>query len=104
MNYELVKELKDAGFEEPKVSGGRIIMSDDYCDNCNDHHHAYSPTLEELIAACVGIGRSFGLSYFHNPATWRARSYYEAVILTEHYSTPTEAVARLWISLNKKSE
>lgn len=99
MNYELAKKLKDAGFKQGG-DGGRI-----HADGCNwkDFPCAqpYTPTLSELIEACVGIGRNFNMSYKIEKGTWRATSYYDKTI-QGNGSTPEEAVANLWLALNKK--
>jgi hypothetical protein len=54
MDYELAKRLKDAGL---KTKDTYVVISEDYCENCNDYHHEYAPTLSALIEAC---GSSFG--------------------------------------------
>ena len=95
MDYPLANELKNAGF--PQGGRGRwtvdpnriVVRSED---------RAYVPTLEELLEACgddfVGIHR-------RDRETWQcARSSERAPI--QNGKTPTEAVARLWLALNKK--
>jgi hypothetical protein len=104
MEYKLAKELDEAGFPQLKgksfvsrVSGYRI------------------PTLEELIEACVEKGQ-LSLNY-HGQGKWIARIGYfiestpdqkmkgypqMAQHCVVEASTPTEAVARLWLALNKK--
>jgi hypothetical protein len=49
MNYELAKELKDAGFPQ-EGNGARIAPPDKIVVRRDDF--AYAPTLEELIEAC----------------------------------------------------
>ena len=57
----------------------------------------FLPTLSELIAAC---GEKF-FSLFLDCGQWRCTaSGYEG--FDDPYSTPSEAVARLWLALNKK--
>ena len=57
----------------------------------------FLPTLSELIAACEG--KFFSL--ISDCGKWRCTaSGYEGY--DDLYSTPSEAVARLWLALNKK--
>lgn len=91
ITYELAKQLKDVGFpQDPDTFQGY------YDNNC------YVPSLSELIEACgpffyqlINLGAEFG---FHWAATYRSMTKE----LKSEGSTPTEAVARLWIELNKK--
>ncbi len=76
MEYELVKELKDAGFQWDDVE-------------------FFYPSLSELIEAC-------GDGFF---SLFRYKNCYEAngdLGKEGRGITPEEAVARLWIALNKK--
>lgn len=86
MNYELTLKLKEAGF---KQFGNRIETP-------------YIPTLSELIEACGDgferILRIKGKYQTNKPSTrveYRIDDWY-------WYSTPEEAVANLWLELNKK--
>ena len=119
MNYELAKELKNAGFPQEVKYGDWIYYPDKSCmfignsDDMGDTTGGYSftlgresttakpnrvkvPTLEELIEAC-------GLDLHrieYDSGKWRA---YEQSGLNNLYSegsTPNEAVARLWLALN----
>ena len=88
MNYELAKELDNAGF--PIRVGNRV-------------GYVQSPQLGELIEAC---GDRFGSLYrFNDDPEWYA---YRAGTRTKEHGefdgkTPEEAVARLWLALNKKN-
>lgn len=87
MTYELAGKLKDAGFPK-NFSVLSFECGDDF------------PTLSELIEAC---GNSFGqLERINN---WNTIEWYATNnikdIETEICSTPEEAVARLWLALNK---
>ena len=85
MNYELAKQLKEAGFPQHKP-------------NCvdKDQWEYYSPSLSELIEACGEEYRMMKYSVEH--LGWFAGGYKE-----EGFGqTPTEAVANLWLELNKK--
>lgn len=91
MNYELAKKLKDAGFPqkyEEKNDNGAL---------------PYTPTLSELIEAC---GYEFGglIQYHkeHKTDYWEAYSYQGMESKTVRGDTPEEAVANLWLELNKK--
>ena len=104
IDYELAKELKDAGF--PEGEGQRI-----HDHTVNPPLHYYLPALEELIEEVERDGW-FGFSLEHNHINdeWDAwiienvghKSLLEATMLHSG-STPTEAVARLWLALNKKT-
>jgi hypothetical protein len=96
MNYELAKQLKDAGFPRHHA----FEQSD--WENFKAHH----PSLEELIEACnLPNFNSFELECINTmkiPNQWLARtSTNDRVFITEWCSTPTEAVARLWLALNR---
>ena len=97
MNYELAKELKDAGF--PQLLGGKWIhetgrVSDEMRAAGG---YAYLPTLSELIEAC---GDQFKMLVAdpHIKGRWIAFSF----LSTNSGSCPSpdEAVARLWLALN----
>lgn len=107
MNYELAKELKDAGFWKSEYVNnwldtfhkeGRIEMWEEVATSLD-----FLPTLSELIEACgdrsytlvkmiidgeevysfCESGGGFGCDYGKG-------------------STPEEAVAQLWLAINKK--
>ena len=91
MNYELAKELKDAGFPQHEP-----------CDTCPRMDFC-TPTLSELIEACGD-----GIRYLcrDNEGNWEAAE--GALVgrqLLHHFSvacgTPEEAVAMLYLALNK---
>jgi len=94
---QLIIELKDAGFPIRELDGiharvdpstGKIIKT--------DTSQEIPPTLEELIEAC-------GDSFFM--LSRRHHDYYGATdgnSIQEIGSTPSEAVANLYIELNKK--
>ena len=92
MTYELAKQLKEAGFPQKEF-------------RYDDSHHiynsdmsgiAYNPTLSELIEACGD-----GLISLSSP-----RSGYWITAgkngETSGGEDPEEAVAKLWLELNKK--
>lgn len=95
MDYELASELRDAGFPQTG-KGNRIGPSDNLIWRSSDR--VYNPILSELIEAC---GNEFdNLSRFCPTGTpwFQARGSGKL----ENGSTPEEAVARLWLALNKK--
>lgn len=110
MTYELAKELKDAGFPLIKIEGGMCVGRQKVVDfnpegiqnkdGMPNAQHFYEPTLSELIEAC----ESFSSLTKSPRGTWycaRSKGSVEMVVGDE-YSTPEEAVARLWLALNKK--
>lgn len=116
MNYELAKELKDAGFPQKKleISGvyagickhGMYGFSEgrESCD-CGEEETVHFPTLEELIEAC-GDGFDGLMSQKRvsdSLGEWVAmKDRYKSLDECFFGKTPTEAVARLWLALNKK--
>ncbi len=88
MNYELAKQLKDAGFPQK-----------DICGHCGTKFHTDTfPTLFELIEACGDrFQRLSRMDY-----GFRAVGMKDSVIFCDN-NTPEEAVAKLWLELNKKT-
>lgn len=88
ISYELAKALKDAGFPQQGNPWGR-------------EDKAYNPTLSELIEAC---GSPFFLTkdQDYNAGKWTAVTTIPHEIKLVG-NTPEEAVARLWLALNKKN-
>ena len=93
MNTEPEKELKDAGFPHERCNTERV-----YCED-----PAHFPTLSELIEAC---GDKFQRLETPIKATKREKTWWYAHSTEpEDFTvgdTPEEAVARLWLALNKK--
>lgn len=119
MNKELAKQLKDAGF--PQEKSGFVFYKLQTGDNAPHYLlraryglNGYTksevlecidaPTLSELIEAC-GHQIGFILTEIdeseepdYGQTSWTAESYnYNTTGLT-----PEEAVAKLWLELNKK--
>ncbi len=102
MTYDLALKLKNAGF--PQIGKGRKMhdwgMIEGPCDE-----PVYEPTLSELIEA---FGKEFGsLERIH--IGWRAKDYkalYNKNEISEQLIAlapeADEAVAYLWLGLNKK--
>ena len=97
MDYALAKELKEAGFPQdgiPQIAYGGSKEDGSYWE-------AACPTLSELIRACNEDEDSFfrlGLT----TEGWRARDVRIEGEVVNGYPSPEEAVARLWLSLNKQ--
>lgn len=91
MNYELAKQLKDAGYPQPSLYGVPVILEDG----------VYYPTLEEMIEACEDKD-SYGFILKKHPDYWSAIIYRNGMQDGSVGKTPTEAVASLWVALNEK--
>ena len=96
MDYELAKELKEAKFPKSKdwvehstLMKGNYFMVDGYG----------VPNLSELIEAC---GEDFDRLILRSPTI---NPFWEAYNLKderERGKSPEEAVAKLWLVINKK--
>ena len=98
MKYELAKQLKEAGFpqhlalkEFPKLKKAMKLM-----DEMSGEVEPYIPTLSELIEAC---GEEFGMVARADNQTFIARNWFDKIQVEG--KTPEEAVAKLYIKLNK---
>lgn len=102
MNYELAKELKDAGFPQEEEFG--TFIPDPNCTRGDCGHNekcaVYEPTLSELIQACEQEFEGLQQGVL-KPIRWYAKSTRNEDEILEG-ETPDEAVARLWLALNKK--
>lgn len=102
MTYELAKQLKDAGFPQKSYDNDCVYITEsESLVPYKIYNGAYCPTLSKLIEAC---GNEFGcLSqtfFLSKPSGWTAVDYE-----TDDWvkgDTPEEAVAKLWLSLNKE--
>ena len=104
MNYELAKQLKEAGFPQ-QGKGYWEFPRQDSPNKTSAEVRVYVPTLEELIAACPkNIGKAtFVLGSANQGKEWFA-CYFDFVTnrgseFNESGSTFVEAVARLWLAL-----
>lgn len=100
MNYELAKQLKDAGFPQQIHDDAMYVDSDGRSTHEPTIHWlngeiAYIPTLSELIAAC---GDDF-IRLDKCAHDWWATGLVDG---WDEFNgkTPEEAVANLWLSLN----
>ncbi len=104
MNYELAKELKEAGFPQEGVEGETRLSGNAFGSGLE---YCYHPDLSELIEAC---GQRFDevrpLRMAGQISSWQALGVDENLYHSNHGngSTPEEAVARLWLALNKKEK
>lgn len=100
MNYELAKELKEAGF----LQGGEGDYSqgepDAFLGEPYKSRNVYYPTLEELIEAC-GDGIEELKAIRNDLVGWKWEAHTDSYCMVGQ--TPNEAVSRLWLTLNKKS-
>lgn len=104
IDYKLALELKNAGFHS-------IIFCDNKKCSCGGKDILETPSLSELIEACgesiVSLER--GSKDVNSPNGWFAfdQDGWEGNTTSFDYDdvfgkTPEEAVARLWLALNKK--
>lgn len=95
MENELAKYLKEAGFPQDIYAEHYRFIADE------SGGRVFVPILEELIEAC---GEHF-YALQNEGHSWEAKCY-KVDHLPNNYAaggaTPTEAVARLYIALNKK--
>lgn len=95
MNYELAKKLKDAGFPQYSIE----CLFDPKLKEWGASDMACSPTLSELIEAC---GDQF-YELCKTDYDWIANCYSDKNrVVYERGDSPEEAVANLWLALNKK--
>lgn len=110
ISYELAKQLNDASF--PFTACGVLnSYSGDIpvCSLCGQKgflfhgkHYAF-PTLSELIEACGNGFRELKRAIMVNTKKPVFRAVDNKNLSTYPFPTPEEAVANLWLELNKKS-
>jgi len=105
LEYDICKKLKKAGFPQNKWAGITVF---DGVGNTQEHG-AYCPTLEQLIEACQTTiegkyKRDFKLVLAGQTSYWSMVTTNENknLIPVKTGSTPSEAVANLYLSLHKK--
>lgn len=94
---ELAKELKEAGFPQKPERLQTFVNNYTRSTPLNGDDWLAVPTLAELIEEC---GEQFGELY-RFPDSWLAESYSNDDHSEGSGDTPEEAVARLWLSMNK---
>lgn len=101
MKPELAKQLKDAGFPQPPKPPPEYA-------SLAWHGDVYIPTLSELIEACGELPIIFKSGGRWFAATWEGKFFGDHYIdgrleyNLQESDTPEEAVAHLWLELNKK--
>jgi hypothetical protein len=103
MNYQLAKELKGAGFPFREVYNIQVAFAFGLFDF--DGTPYLKPTLEELIEATPRldfVARQTGeaLEKWHAGCRGDGSEASSGLTISKG-TTPTEAVARLWLALNK---
>ena len=114
IDYNLAKELKDAGFPDSEDwhRGSELGYSPDIMLAQCAGGVMNVPTLSELIDAC---GEAIDAIYSPYSSMseheghqlyegWRVDSTNEHLGISVTGKTPEEAVARLWLALNRKHE
>jgi hypothetical protein len=107
MDYELAKELKEEGFPQPHEGfyEGRFICQVEHEgeEKLAGVEYSYSPTLSELIEACVSMTEDGDFHLEHLSDEWGAATCFTHREKDdwERGKTPEEAVARLWLALNR---
>ena len=113
INYELAKKLKEAGYPQEAtwyyVGESKELETEDHwltvdwewgdCREWCDVDHLACPTLSELIEACNERLLSLDFDTHMPKMKWSAIS----VQHEERGKTPEEAVAKLYLALNKKA-
>lgn len=107
INYELAKQLKDVGFPQRKygmliecIHGAYFRHQDDCPEGCDSSNFVSYPNLNELIEAC---GDKFHGMYKADDCIahgFNSDDVFDDVYV--HGQSFEEAVAKLWIELNKK--
>ena len=112
IDYELARELKEAGFPQPDEAMGALAENSDrlFCPhpsgqcNCADKDFVFFPTLSELIEAC-GERTVKLVRWRDGEATAFSRGDQKG-FEDERYEhlargqNPEEAVANLWLALH----
>ena len=111
ITYELAKKLKDAGFKveheyEKTCKHGQIkdVGYPIIACECGKDDWVYSPTLSELIEACGERFSSLNIGIDRMYHAWATRNN-DIKHIEDIYGegeAPEEAVANLWLKLNKK--
>jgi len=104
MNYKLAKQLKDAGFPQGKFENNNYLspfgVPKEIFVKEFPNEVAYNPTLSELIDAC-GDGTGVVRINSKESNAWNKRLYDPDKANYFAGKTPEEAVAKLWLKLNK---
>jgi len=118
MNYKLAKQLKEAGFPEVECDCKATESNPEgICRYMGSDKLCHTPTLSEIIKACGNDFESLNIVKkempFRKTISWRAYPTEEAYFSKiggdcevdccgyETGETPEDAVAKLWLKLNK---
>lgn len=102
MNYELARQLKDAGYPQDE----RLSANGVFWDSETNTTVCF-PTLRELIYACNDKFFELASPVALKGALWGASMALENSYIPSDLSTgatPEEAVAKLWLRINEKYE
>lgn len=117
VDYELAYALKEAGFPQPKIAvKGYYLITKEHQPR---EEAVYAPILEELIEALgddfAGVHKPYGTEITEVKFIARTPTYSQSPVkddkkfggfpltqISTEGSTPTEAVAKLWLALNKQ--
>ena len=97
MTYELAKKLRQVGFPFKECELETCTYIGDSLDESGKNYHY--PTLSELIEAC---GEKFGYLDKSKLGWIAGDNESKGVPYMKFVETPEEAVANLWLELNKK--
>ncbi len=103
MNYELAKQLKEAGYPQNPIWECEECKNPDCPIRQKYKNEVHIPSLSELVKACGEDLRSISRWKANSSAdTWQVMG--ERGVVKYHYlgSTPEIAVARFWLALNNK--
>lgn len=109
LNYNLAKQLKDAGFPQ-KLRIGYFFP---FASNEDTREKLYFPTLSELIEACLKMGDKNNKSLYiklvcSNPDpsssiySYGVVSEGQSLLDADYYLSPEESMAIHWLNLNKQ--
>jgi hypothetical protein len=113
ISYELAFKLKKAGFPFKRINAGDFADRFGYIDFCPDFDaqkgdvmpeegcHFYVPNLSEFIEECGDGLNEIRRVTNENRFQWEANTI-KITPMIYYGHTPEEAVANLWLALNKK--
>jgi hypothetical protein len=102
LTYNTALKLKEAGFPKIRLCEREDAHEIEKCSQCDEEHY---PTLEELIEACPNNidGEWFTLTFSPYKNKWLCGYEKYEMFTPECWGeTPSEAVAALYLALNKK--
>lgn len=109
ISFELAKKLKDEGFPQNETFHFYLMEDGNYTKDSKEG--VFVPSLSELIEACGGKQNKEGESFvlWFGETEWHAgyTNYLSDDYIDDYFgqgsgSTPEEALASLYLSINKK--